>query len=353
MTRRWLAVPTLASALAVLGFLAITSDEPDTAKAALRSLAQNPVTVRVELRPERSVVALDGELLAPKPQELLISSEAEGSVITGVQVASGKPIAEGEVVGSIEGTAVVALQGEIPSYRDLRIGDSGPDVEQLFTALRRLGIACACAGKLAAADRAAVATRLYGIDPKQLEKKVVLPAASVAWAAALPMTVGKTKWSTGGKVENPVAVAAVEARRVRVDIAGQRVPVKLGMKTTVQSATSPEPLGGKVIRVDLEGGTFSASIPATRVKGSNLPVSVNVTTLSRRRKVPALPVAAIKIIDEHHGVVAVPGSDGTTKQRSVRLGPDLGGWVEIKRGLRAGDRVVIGDWTEHGRGHAR
>ena len=60
-------------------------------------------------------------------------------VVTEVPVGIGSEIAAGTVVSEVNGAPVFALPGEFPFYRDLRLGDSGPDVRMLQQALTAAG----------------------------------------------------------------------------------------------------------------------------------------------------------------------------------------------------------------------
>lgn len=60
-------------------------------------------------------------------------------VVTALAVGRGDTVRAGQVLLAVSGRPVIALQGEIPGYRDLRPGSDGQDVVQLQEALRRLG----------------------------------------------------------------------------------------------------------------------------------------------------------------------------------------------------------------------
>src|SRR5690606_2006615 len=61
-------------------------------------------------------------------------------VVTGHVPERGDEIAEGEPLLEVVGRPILALAGELPMYRSLRPGMSGPDVTQLKPTLRRLGL---------------------------------------------------------------------------------------------------------------------------------------------------------------------------------------------------------------------
>ena len=75
----------------------------------------------------------------PKPVVLPQSAlKTAASVVTAAPV-KGSVLKEGSSALEIGGRPVLVLQGGLPTYRDLRPGDAGTDVQQLEDALRRLG----------------------------------------------------------------------------------------------------------------------------------------------------------------------------------------------------------------------
>ena len=70
------------------------------------------------------------------------SSNAPGlfdSVVTAVSVTVGSQVDEGDLIMMTGDRPVIALEGSLPAYRDLRFELEGPDVVQLQRALQRLG----------------------------------------------------------------------------------------------------------------------------------------------------------------------------------------------------------------------
>lgn len=82
-------------------------------------------------------------------------------VVTGRPLDDGDTVNEGTVLIEISGRPVIALAGLLPMYRDLTVGDVGPDVDQFESALSRLGLlSSSLVGGPLTADTAIAADRL-------------------------------------------------------------------------------------------------------------------------------------------------------------------------------------------------
>jgi hypothetical protein len=67
-------------------------------------------------------------------------SSSPGAVyISGLDVAAGQTISNGEKLAEIDGEPLFALTGRVPAWRDITPGESGPDVAELQKALAALG----------------------------------------------------------------------------------------------------------------------------------------------------------------------------------------------------------------------
>ena len=100
------------------------------------------ITVPVEMRILSSDVITRGEIRYEEPIELQLADPPAtlgGAAIITLAPEEGTPIEEGEVLLEVSGRPILVLQGELPMYRTMRLGDEGDDVLQLEEALRRLG----------------------------------------------------------------------------------------------------------------------------------------------------------------------------------------------------------------------
>ncbi|MEA5055585.1 MAG: hypothetical protein VB093_19370 [Propionicimonas sp.] len=121
------------------------------ADAAANAAAPDPgyITVPVEYGELSNDVTLRGQVgYADSTEVKLTASElADAAVITGHVPEVGDELDAGSIALEIAGRPVFVLPGQLPSYRTLRMGASGPDVTQLRKALRALGIDVSKSGK--------------------------------------------------------------------------------------------------------------------------------------------------------------------------------------------------------------
>ncbi|MCM0639892.1 hypothetical protein [Cellulomonas wangsupingiae] len=101
-----------------------------------------PITVPVESRVIANEVVLRGDVGYDDPVDLAMETGDLGgpAVVTGQVKEVGATVDAAAVVLEVTGRPVIALPGDLPTYRTLRTGVSGPDVQQLKTALRAVGI---------------------------------------------------------------------------------------------------------------------------------------------------------------------------------------------------------------------
>lgn len=113
------------------------------AEVAARSDAPEPgpVTAVIEERVVSNEVVIRGEVTYADSVEVkLDTTSAEGRpIVTGQVPTVGAVFNTGSVALEVTGRPVIVLPGELPAYRSLSIGMSGPDVLQLKQALTAMG----------------------------------------------------------------------------------------------------------------------------------------------------------------------------------------------------------------------
>ncbi|MEJ3747873.1 peptidoglycan-binding protein [Actinomycetes bacterium KLBMP 9797] len=142
--RRGVLVVAIGSAvLSTSGLVASTFvRSPQQTAASARAPQPSLITAVVERRVLESTLVTRGQV-APATTIEVSPVTAQGAtiqVVTAVRVRPGDEVQTGRVLLAVSGRPVIALAGAVPAYRDLKPGDSGPDVRQAQTALRRLGL---------------------------------------------------------------------------------------------------------------------------------------------------------------------------------------------------------------------
>ncbi|WP_234417505.1 hypothetical protein [Miniimonas sp. S16] len=149
------AVVSLAAGIVLSRFVI----SPAQAAAEVAPPEAGPITVEVERRALSSDVVARGDAVYDDAVSLTIETGDLGgpAVVTGAVPEVGAEVAAGRVLLEIAGRPVVVLPGDLPVYRTLRSGVSGPDVVQLQGALASLGIDGGSSGTYDAATADAVA----------------------------------------------------------------------------------------------------------------------------------------------------------------------------------------------------
>jgi hypothetical protein len=115
---------------------------PGDAAARARPPDAGDITVPVERRELRSEVTTRGDVVYDGATDVVIATSDLGTppVVTGQVPEVGATIEAGAVVLQVVGRPVLALTGDVPAYRTLSPGITGPDVLQLKAALVALGL---------------------------------------------------------------------------------------------------------------------------------------------------------------------------------------------------------------------
>lgn len=202
---------------------------PGAAAADAAPPTAGPITVPVERRTIGNEVVLRGDVGYDDPVELRVETGDLGgpAVVTGQVKEVGATVEQGTVALEVVGRPVVVLPGELPTYRTLRVGVSGPDVQQLRTALRALGIDGGDPGDATYDASAAAGVRaLYqrvGYEPPSAgeEATQAVAAAREAVAAAQEGVRGAQAALAGAGAAAPGASVAELDGAVRVAEARQ------------------------------------------------------------------------------------------------------------------------------------
>jgi RND family efflux transporter MFP subunit len=178
-------------------------------------------------------------------------------------------------------------------------------------------------------------------------------AGRLAVRAASTGTVTALLTARGASVDASTPIATVtdlSRLAVQVDLSEFDVAqVRQGMKAVARvDALGGKPFPAKVLFAALtgsdNGGVVTFPVRVSLGHAAALRPGMNVSVriiVAERRKVVRVPLEALSRDDEDRPTVEVIDASGETSTRSVALGLANNDSVEIVKGLKAGERVVL------------
>lgn len=101
------------------------------AQRAAKAAPPPPAAITAQVREGSLKDSISGRATVAPGRALAIPlSAVQGNVVTGLPMREGERVTSGSVVLETNGRPLIVIQGEFPMYRDLSVGDSGPDVMQ-------------------------------------------------------------------------------------------------------------------------------------------------------------------------------------------------------------------------------
>jgi membrane fusion protein, multidrug efflux system len=261
-------------------------------------------------------------------------------------IATNTPIHQGDVLYTVDGAPVVALDGSLPAWRSLSTAsDDGADVSQLETSLVALGydpqLEVTIDNHFDSATRAMVKAWQQGLGVEEtgtvaLGSAVFLPSTTTV--SAVNQAVGDTIGDG-----DTVLTLAAPTQEVVVDVPtgdeAQVVPglgVQIGdVRGTVSRLRSADRDGAVVVEAVIA--------PASAIAGATNGSAVNVTlTLQNDAGVLIAPAEALVSRLDGSYAVQIETTDGTTEWLTVELLGVSGGNVALRGdGLTEGTVLLL------------
>lgn len=361
---------------------------PDQAAANAAPPEPSWVTATVERRVLTQTVITRGDGVPEVSAVVGVPSSVEGDpVVTGIGVAMGDEVIEGQRLIEVSGRPVFVLIGEVPTYRSLRPGMSGADVAQLQGALTRLG----CAnpdpeGFFSEGTKACVdsfyASAGYAPVPSSPTETIDLTAANraitgptvargeIVFVPSLPARVRSAVTvlgPVGASGSDPTQSAGSSSQLVELSAGDLIVTMRLRAdeRALVRAGTAVELLDEQtnvtyaatlstVAETPTMGSDGQLGYRAEIVADEPLPaelagVNLRVTIRAASTDTPTLVVPITAISSAADGTTSVsvlaPGATDPVLV-GVNAGLSADGFVAIEpvepNGLTAGDRVVVG-----------
>lgn len=381
MTPHRSVIAGLATGAAVIatGVLLVTTGSK-AATAAQRTQVSTATVQRQELS---ATVSVNGTLTyaaRPDGDPYSVINEASGAYTK--LPAIGQVVRQGQVLYRVNEAPVVLLYGQIPAYRTLVAGATGPDVKQLNADLVRLGYATAAELNPTSSTFGSATTAAL----QKLQKTVGLTESgtltlgqAVFEPSALRVTALSTLLGASAQAGQTVAQGTSTRREVQVALdAAQQTDVTVADKVsitlpnnkttpgvvtsvgTVATCASSSSASGPTADSTTSGTdscssdnsssstptinvTVTPSDPASTGTWDQAPVQIGITTA----RVPdALTVPVNSLLARSQGGYAIEVLDGNGRTRlvavSLGLFDDADGVVQVTDSkLVAGQRIVV------------
>jgi len=185
---RWVLAGLLVCALFTGGWFAATRfQSPEQIAAGAAAPEAGPITAQVTEGDLARTVSVSTSIVRQNHLTVVIASEDTFAVVTRQPAAAGAAVTNGTVLSEVNGRPRLALQGAFPFYRDLVVGDSGPDVVQLQAGLQLAGFKITPDGKFGKSTENAVKSLYRAAGYDLLTEDVPAPMTP-----ASPATDGST-----------------------------------------------------------------------------------------------------------------------------------------------------------------
>ncbi len=305
----------------------------------------------------RSTVVDDGETPIGVPGNL----GNDAPVVTRLPIVSGSTVSIGSLLFAVAGRPVIVMQGSIPAYRNMGMGEDGIDVRELQDGLLDMGYRLG--GDILGTYGAGTATAVLdmyetrGFDPDLTGAPVataqgsvgsaattanspalpasgtaIVPLGEVVFVPLLPQKVVALNVSLGGTTPaKAAAVCVLGSGQVSIEGALDQTEfeqVKVGDNATVTSADGSQSTAAVVSSVARQGTVNSANgqleYPVTLTPSGTLAeswigenVGVQIATGTTKGNTWIVPVAAVITSAGGGSVVTLVLHGGRTKEVHV------------------------------------
>ncbi|MFJ4108487.1 efflux RND transporter periplasmic adaptor subunit [Oerskovia enterophila] len=261
----------LVAGIAVLSLLAgIVVSRLIVSPAQAAADAQAPdaglITVPVEKKVIANDVTLRGDVKYDDAVQVKVETADLGgpAVVTGQVPALGAELGQTSIALEVSGRPVIVLPGELPAYRTLRVGVSGPDVVQLKAALTAVGI-----------------------DPGKADSNVY-DAATAAAVDKLYANVGYPSPSSGDEAKDGVEAATQGVKDAEDALTSARADLSTsrGGATEVEKLEADNAVRGaeRNLAAAQDGTTDPAAEPGTPPQPGDVAGAQDALTLARAQR---------------------------------------------------------------------
>jgi peptidoglycan hydrolase-like protein with peptidoglycan-binding domain len=348
-----IACGALLAALGVGWLLASRFESPAQRSASARAPHPGPLYATVSEGRLAESVHGSGVVAYRATEGVTFGGLPPNAVVTGRPASVGSQVSDGAVVAEVRGRPVFVFGARFPFYRDLRLGEAGPDVLEFQRALQRAGASIYPRefGRYGVSTRRAVAHlyRASGFSGSGTS----LPLSEISTTRVLPATVQST-FAIGTRADGAGDAVQLGRGAIAIDVSLDSsffVQVRSGMSAQSVISGSAQPVQSSVVELISHGTSRQPTVvlapnqplpPATIGKSAISSIDLRVVA-QRALLLPSRAIATTAAGD--HQVLVLRA--GTTYAVRVNLLGSLSGLTAVAPrdgadSLRAGDHVKVG-----------
>lgn len=302
----------------------------------------------VETRPVNDALNLAGTAKSGETVPITIHSEGEPVLVHRAK-APGDQVAPGDLIGIVGGEGVFALEGPLPLYRDLSLGDSGHDVQELQRALTNVGYRTNTDGTVTETTLKAVqgllSSELKGLPEEGIK---VIKRSNFAILPNGNHTVASAA-NVGEVITSETPLLTLEASAPYVEVSASLAEAdRLASLETVTVKTSTGQTQARVqsvgeMKTGPQGSTKTVRLSVEDPGILTADQSVAVSSGGDDTPVLAVPVSAVRQ-DGSKTYILVPSAEGKEEepqQLEVEVLRTGGGWAAISGNVAQGQEVLL------------
>jgi hypothetical protein len=314
-----------------------------------------PVWAKVEERTVSEGLAIAGTTKAGETAPISARTNGEPVLVYQNQK-PGNVLKAGDFIGIIGADPVFVLEGPLPLYRDLNLGDNGDDVLAFQKALNSAGYATAQSGTVTE-DTLDAVTRLHrahltgvpseGVTSIARNNYAILPGGShtVTAVAAVGQLINDGNPIASVETSEPYVESSVELSVANKLKAGDRVSLRTSTGSVEGTITSIGELQNDPSKGAAKSVRFSADDPSKLTPGQ----SASITSKGNTSTTLAVPTTAVRQDSQGTYVLVEKGGSSTstskdapaTERVNVEVLRTAGGYAAINANLSAGQKVLV------------
>lgn len=314
-----------------------------------------PVWAKVEERTVSEGLAIAGTTKAGEAAPISARTNGEPVLVYQNQK-PGNVLKAGDFIGIIGADPVFVLEGPLPLYRDLNLGDNGDDVLAFQKALNSAGYATAQSGTVTE-DTLEAVTRLHrahltgvpgeGVTSIARSNYAILPGGShtVTAVAAVGQLISDGNPIASVETSEPYVESSVELAVANKLKAGDRISLRTSTGSVEGTITSIGELQNDPTKGAAKSVRFNADDPSKLTPGQ----SASITSKGNTSTTLAVPTTAVRQDSQGTYVLVEKGGSSTstskeapaTERVNVEVLRTAGGYAAINANLSAGQKVLV------------